>query len=172
MEILKYKNTDASFNSWSPIYFEVAQSVIDFIFLESLEVIHIGSTSFKVGGKGVIDLSVLYKNNDLHVAVKYLLQLGFQDQISVKPFPPERPRMDGLVIVNGNKYLLHVHVIASGCEEHKKQVQYKNHMLNNPIAREEYECSKKEILSNGFTDQETYGKQKSPFVKSLSKSIE
>ena len=65
-----------------------------------------------------------------------------------------------------------MHIIASGSDEHKKQVQYKRYMLNNPTARTEYESSKKEILSNGFTDQEAYGKQKSPFVKSLLKSIE
>jgi len=172
MEILKYKKIEASFNPWSPIYFEVAQSVINFICTQQFEVIHIGSTSFKVGGKGIIDLSVLYKNNELDVAVKHLSKLGFQDQISVKPFPAVRPRKDGAVIINGKEYFLHVHVIASGSDEHRKQIQYKYFMLNNPTSREKYEHSKKEILANGFTDQESYGKQKSPFVKCLLESIE
>ena len=172
MEILKYKKIDANFTPWSSICFDVAQSVIDFIYLEQFEIIHIGSTSFKVGGKGIIDLSILYKNNDLHVAVKHLATLGFQDQISVKPFPENRPRKDGAVIVNGKEYYLHVHVIAHGSDEHQKLVQYKNYMLNNPIARNEYESSKKTIILNGFIDQEEYGKQKSPFVKTLLKNIE
>jgi len=171
MKILKYKKIDAGFNPWSPIYLDVAQLVINFICSKQFDVIHIGSTSFKVGGKGIIDLSVLYKNDDLDVAVKHLSKLGFQDQISIEPFPPERPRKDGAVIFNRKKYFLHVHIIAANCDEHKKQIQYKNYMLNNPTAREKYEHSKKSIIANGFTDQEDYGKQKSPFVKTILKSI-
>jgi GrpB-like predicted nucleotidyltransferase (UPF0157 family) len=159
MKILKYTKIDASFSPWSPVYFDIAQAVIDFIFLDRFEVIHIASTSFKVGGKGIIDLTVLYKNNDLHLATEHLSKLGFQDQMSIKPFPPERPRKDGAVNVNGKEYYLHVHVIASGSDEHNKQVKYKNYMLNNSVARKEYESSKMEILSNGFTDQETYGEK-------------
>ncbi len=172
MKILKYKKLDASFFPWTSVYFDVAQAVIDFICLEQLEVIHIGSTSFKVGGKGIIDLAVLYKNNDLGRATEHISKLGFQDQISTKPFPPERPRKDGTVNLNGKEYYLHVHIIARGNEEHKKLLQYKNYMLNNSAARQEYEFSKKGILFNGITDQETYGEQKSPFVKSILKSIE
>jgi GrpB-like predicted nucleotidyltransferase (UPF0157 family) len=77
MKILKYKKIEASFTPWVSHYCEVAQRVIDFISTEQFEVIHIGSTSFKVGGKGIIDLSVLYKNNDLDEAVQHLLELGF-----------------------------------------------------------------------------------------------
>ena len=44
-------------------------------------------------------------------------------------------------------------------------------MLNNSIARKEYEQSKRAILANGITEQEAYGKQKSPYVKSILKSI-
>lgn len=171
MEILKYKKIEASFNPWSSCYFEVAKRVIDFIQTEQFEVLHIGSTSFKVGGKGIIDLSVLYENNDLNEAVEHLLHLGFQDQISEKPFPKERPRKDGTVMMDGIEYCVHVHVIQKRSEEHKKQIDYKNYMLNNPTAREAYEVSKKTILANGFTDQESYGKQKSPYVTSVLNTI-
>ncbi|WP_448550512.1 GrpB family protein [Thalassotalea fusca] len=171
MEILKYKKIKAGFTPWSPVYYEVAQSVMKFIRTERLEVIHIGSTSFKVGGKGIIDLSVLYKNGDLNFAVNHLIELGFQDQISKKPFPPERPRKDGAVLFKGKEYFLHVHVIANESDEHKKQEKYKKHMLNDSIAREKYELSKTSILANGVTEQEAYGKQKSPFVKSVLEQI-
>mgnify|MGYP000162103491 CR=1 FL=1 len=171
MKILEYKKIEASFNEWSPIYVEVAQQVIDYISNEQFDVIHIGSTSFQVGGKGIIDLSILYKQGDLNAAIAHLLTLGFQNQISEAPFPPERPRKDGAVNLNEKKYIIHIHVIANGSNEHKKQLSYKNHMLNNPIARKEYEQSKRAILANGIMEQEAYGKQKSPYVKSILKSI-
>jgi len=74
-------------------------------------------------------------------------------------------------MVDGIEYCVHVHVIQNGSEEHQKQLDYKNYMLGNPAAREAYEASKKAILSNGFTDQESYGKQKSPYVKSVLKAM-
>jgi GrpB-like predicted nucleotidyltransferase (UPF0157 family) len=165
MKILTYKKIDANFSPWSPVYFDVALAVMNFISLERFEVIHIGSTSFKVGGKGTIDLAILYKNNDLALAIQHLSTLGFQDQINVKPFPPERPRKDGAVYVNGKEYYLHIHVIAHSSDEHKELVRYKNYMLDNFTARKAYEDSKKKILSDGFIDQDVYGKKKSPFVK-------
>ncbi len=50
-------------------------------------------------------------------------------------------------------------------------MDYKTYMLNNPLAREAYEASKKKILADGFRDQESYGKQKSPYVKSILNAI-
>jgi len=167
MKILTYKKIVANFSPWSPVYCDVAQAVINFISLERFEVIHIGSTSFKVGGKGIIDLALLYKSNELALATQHLSTLGFQDQINIKPFPAERPRKDGAVNMNGKEYYLHIHVIANECSEHHELLKYKNYMLDNSTARKAYEDSKKIIISDGFTDQDVYGKKKSPFVKSV-----
>ncbi len=167
MEILNYQKINAQFKPWTPVYLKVAAALIDFIQTERFAVIHIGSTSFRVGGKGIVDLSVLYQNGDLNLAAAHLATLGFQDQISANPFPAERPRKDGAVVMDGETYLLHVHVIARDSEEHAKQLRYKEYMLASPAARREYETLKREILTAGVTDQDLYGKQKSPYVKSV-----
>jgi len=139
MKILKYEKIEAGFTPWSSNYLKVSQSLIEFIRTEQFEVIHIGSTSFMVGGKGTIDLSILYKNGEINVAVNHLLSLGFQDQISDNPFPPERPRKDGTVRIDGNKYFIHVHVISYGSEKHmnrqkkkfwRKVLLNRKHMVN------------------------------------------
>ena len=171
MQILKYILIEASFNSWSQKYIQVANKLIDFISTLEFEVIHIGSTSFKVGGKGIIDLSILYENNDLAKAIEHLVNLGFQNQTANNPFPKERPRKDGMIIFDGEEYLIHIHVIKKDCDEHKKQIYYKNHMLKNPDDRKNYEFYKKQILSKGFKNQEIYGKEKSNFVKSILKNF-
>lgn len=44
-------------------------------------------------------------------------------------------------------------------------------MLNNPDKRIEYENLKKAILAKGINEQEEYGSQKSPFVKSILNSL-
>lgn len=171
MDILAYKKIPASFNIWSETLLVVAQSVIEHIANDQFEVIHIGSTSFKAGGKGIIDLSILYNAGELALAVDHLKQLGFQDQISDKPFPEHRPRKDGAVLYKGQVYYLHVHAIAKNSEEHHNQLKYKNYMLNSPTARAAYEQAKKTILTNGTNEQEAYAKQKSPFVKARLKEI-
>ncbi len=172
MRILKYEKIEARFTPWNEDYFHVANALIDFIRTDIFDVLHIGSTSAMVGGKGIIDLSILYERDQLDLAVKHLKSLGFQDQISNNPFPNERPRKDGAVIFNEKKYLIHAHVIRKGSIEHRKQLKYKDFMLSNPNAREKYEESKKLILEQGIVDQEEYGKQKSPFVKAVLEKIE
>ena len=167
MKILKYEKIEVNFYQWTPVYLKVAKSLIDLISTDKFKVIHIGSTSFKVGGKGIIDLSILYKDGYLTNAINHLQSLGFQDQISEKPFPSERPRKDGSVMLDGSKYFLHIHVIAYGSNEHKMQLAYKNHMLNNQESRNKYEATKKEVLISGIKEQEAYGKLKSPYVKSV-----
>jgi len=171
LDILKYEKIAADFKPWTKTYLEIAQQLIDYIQSDELSVIHIGSTSAKVGGKGIIDLSVLYSAGSIHLAIDRLLQLGFQDQISQNPFPPTRPRKDGGIIIEGKKYFIHVHVIENDSDEHVKQVQYREYMLADVEARQAYELSKKRILAEGIIEQEAYGKRKSVFVKGVLLSI-
>lgn len=167
IEILKYEKRPAEFKSWDSIYLEVAKHLIEHIQTDTIDVLHFGSTSAKVGGKGIIDLSVLYEKGQLDLAVEHLKNLGFQNQYSVKPFPENRPRKDGAVMHEGNKYLIHAHAIEKHSKEHQNQLAYKQYLLNNPAARKEYEQTKKGILAQGISEQEVYGDLKSPFVKSF-----
>lgn len=145
----------------------MAKALINHIQTEPFEVIHIGSTAAKVGGKGIIDLSILYPKGQLNLAIEHLKSLGFQDQISAAPFPPERPRKDGAVLFDGKKYLIHIHAIEINSEEHTNQIKYRDYLLSDPAARQAYERSKRTILAEGVTEQDAYGKRKSPFVKSV-----
>ena len=40
-------------------------------------------------------------------------------------------------------------------------------MLANPPARAEYEAQKRRVLEQGLSQQDDYGKAKSPFVKAI-----
>ena len=171
LKIIRYDKLKAEFKPWTQHYLSVAAALIDFIRTAEFDVIHIGSTSAMVGGKGIIDLSLLYKNGRLDAAVTHLKALGFQDQVSCSPFPAERPRKDGALIYHGTKYYIHIHAIADGSDEHRKQLQYKEYLLAHPAVRLQYEESKQAILATGICEQEAYGKQKSPFVKAVLSQI-
>lgn len=167
MTILKYEKIPARFIPWRDIYLDIAQMLITHIQTDTIEVLHFGSTSAKVGGKGIIDLSVLYERGQLENAVSHLMSLGFQHQNSIKPFPENRPRKDGAVMYEGKKYLIHAHVIEQHSKEHQNQLAYKQYLLNTPAARKKYEQTKQGILAQGVCEQEAYGDLKSPFVKSF-----
>lgn len=167
MKILKYQKIQAEFKPWREVYLEVANKLVEHIQTADIEVLHFGSSSAKVGGKGIIDLSILYKSDQTDLAVKHLKCLGFQDQASSKPFPASRPRKDGAVMYQGEQYLIHAHVIEKHSQEHKNQIAYKQYLLANPNARKEYEQAKQAILAQGISEQEAYGDLKSPFVKSI-----
>ena len=163
----KYQLVPASFNPWRPIFLEVGQAIIDALSCPKFEFLHFGSSSFKVAGKGIIDISILYQPGQRELAVQHLKQFGFVDQHSDKPFPDSRPRKDAAVIYNNETFLVHAHVIELASEEHEKQRRFKAFMLEHPEARAEYEAKKRQVLAQGIVQQDEYGKAKSPFVKSV-----
>ena len=167
VKFIPYQLVPASFNPWRDIFLDVAQAVIAQLAHPDFEFLHFGSSSFKVAGKGIIDISILYKASELTKAVEHLKSIGFSDQHSNKPFPENRPRKDIAVIFKNETFQVHVHVIEFGSEEHLKQVNFKTHMLNNPDARALYEATKQQVIADGQTVQDDYGKAKSPFVKSV-----
>ncbi|MCF2856721.1 GrpB family protein [Pseudoalteromonas sp. SMS1] len=162
-----YELVPASFNAWRPVYLDVAKAVISHLSDPRFEFIHFGSSSFQVGGKGIIDISILYQPDCREQAVRHLEHFGFVAQHSDKPFPDTRPRKDIAVIFNNEKFNVHAHVIALNSQEHLKQQAYKAHMLANPADRVAYEQQKKAVLASGKHNQDEYGKAKSPFVKDL-----
>ncbi|OOE48049.1 GrpB family protein [Salinivibrio kushneri] len=162
-----YQLVDASFSPWRPIYLDVAQALSDHISTPRIEVLHFGSTSAKVGGKGIIDLSILYFPGEREKAIIHLYALGFQDQHSKQPFPEHRPRKDASVIYQDERFLVHAHVIEKDSDEHHRQIAYKQYLLDNPSVRIEYENKKRAILAQGVRDQDAYVKQKAPFVKGV-----
>jgi GrpB-like predicted nucleotidyltransferase (UPF0157 family) len=171
IKFIPYQLVPASFNPWRGIFLEVAETVIAELAHPDFEFLHFGSSSFKVAGKGIIDISVLYKPGQLNGAVEHLKRLGFSDQHSNKPFPENRPRKDIAVIFKNETFQVHAHVIELGSEEHLKQVNFKTYMLNNPEARAQYEATKQQVIADGLTMQDDYGKAKSPFVKSVLQEV-
>lgn len=171
IKFIPYQLVSASFNPWQAIFLEVAQAVIAELAHPDFEFLHFGSSSFKVAGKGIIDISILYKAGQLTEAVEHLKSFGFSDQHSNKPFPESRPRKDIAVRFKGETFQVHAHVIELGSEEHLKQVNFKTHMLNNPDARAQYEATKQQVIADGLTVQDDYSKAKSPFVKEILKEI-
>src|SRR2546425_1539213 len=112
MSILPYLPMPAEFRIYDPRVVEVAHRVCSAIqnVEPQLQVEHVGSTSVPgCGGKGIIDLAILYPQGLLARTRAVLDGLGFQKQDGPEPFPETRPMRVGAVEHEGRPFRIHAH---------------------------------------------------------------
>ena len=172
MRILAYFSTPAEFRAYEPRVTEVARLLRDAIrsVEPQLEVEHVGSTSVPgCGGKGIIDLAILYPEELLSRARAVLDGLGFQKQGGPEPFPEERPMRVGCVKDDGRAFRIHAHVIALESEEHGQLVWFRETLRADSALRQSYEERKRAILASGIQDSLEYCKAKGVFITDVLK---
>src|SRR2546422_3063117 len=167
MGILPYVSLPAEFRPYDPQAAEIARllgSAIPRVAPE-LQVEHVGSTSVPgCGGKGIIDLAVLYPEGFLAGARAVLDSLGFQKQSGRDPFPGSRPMRVGCVENDGQAFQIHAHVIAFGSDEHRELVLFREALRASSELRHSYQERKRAILARGINDAVKYCKAKGTFI--------
>jgi GrpB-like predicted nucleotidyltransferase (UPF0157 family) len=167
MRILAYFPTPAEFLAYDPEWTVVAGLLRGAIqsFEPRVQVEQIGSTSVPgCGGKGIIDLAVLYPEGLLARARSVLDELGFQRQSGPEPFPEDRPMRVGCIEHGGRPFRIHAHVIALDSEEHGELVWFRGTLRSDPSLRRRYEERKRAILAGGIRDSLEYCKAKGGFI--------
>lgn len=170
LEILPYTQHPASFHEWDPRAPVVASLLIRAIEAGNPEVTaeHVGSTSVPgCGGKGIIDLMVMYPAGGLDKARDMLDRSGFQHQAGGDPFPEDRPMRVGAVRYDGAEFRTHVHVIATDSHEVAEFRAFRDALLGSPELVHAYVARKREILAAGITDSLDYTHEKSPFCQDV-----
>jgi len=167
MHILPYISAPAAFHPYDPQVVEVAgllREAIQKVELR-LRVEHVGSTAVPgCGGKGVIDLAVLYPDGLLARARDVLDALGFQKQGGGEPWPEDRPMRVGSVAHRGRTYRIHAHVIVLDSPEHGELVWFRDTLRRQPALLRQYEAQKRAILQSGITDSLDYCNAKGNFI--------
>ncbi|MEK7685317.1 MAG: GrpB family protein [Verrucomicrobiota bacterium] len=162
----------AEFRAYDPEVTEIAcllRGAIQSVEAE-LQVEHVGSTAVPgCGGKGIIDLAVLYPEGLLARARAVLDGLGFQKQDGPEPFPEDRPMRVGSVEQDGRAFRIHAHVIALSSDEHGELVWFRETLRRNPALRQSYEERKRAILAMGIQDPLEYCKAKGAFITDVLK---
>ena len=128
MRILPYLSMPAEFRAYDPQVVEVAHLLAAALrrVEPKLKVEHVGSTSVPgCGGKGIVDLAVLYPEDFLARARAILDHLGFQKQGGRDPFPESRPMRVGCVEHDGRPFPIHAHIIALDSDEHRELVFFR-----------------------------------------------
>ena len=175
MRILPYLSMPAEFRAYDPQVVEVAHLLAAALrrVEPKLKVEHVGSTSVPgCGGKGIVDLAVLYPEDFLARARAILDHLGFQKQGGRDPFPESRPMRVGCVEHDGRPFLIHAHVIALDSDEHRKLVFFREALRANATLRHHYEDRKRAILAMGIRDSVDYCKAKGTFITDALKEMQ
>lgn len=127
---------------------------------------HIGSSSAPgCGGKGYIDLLIIYPDGLLEVARQVLAKLGFQRQSSRDPFPEDRPMRVGSIEHHGHLYPIHAHVVSAGSPEVEELLWFRERLRSDPMLQRAYEGEKRRILQEGVLDGVDYAEKKGGFVQ-------
>jgi GrpB-like predicted nucleotidyltransferase (UPF0157 family) len=170
LSIGPYELRTACCRPWDARAPEVAARVAALIrtVLPVARVEHIGSTSVPgCGGKGIVDLLLLYPPGGLAAARDALASLGFQRQPGRDPWPEERPMRVGSVVHDDDRFALHVHVVASGSAEEAWDVGFRDRLRADPALVEAYVARKREIIGDGVVDSVDYSRAKGPFIEGV-----
>ena len=172
MRILPYYSMPAEFRAYDPEFAEIARLLRAAIqnVEPQLQVEHVGSTSVPgCGGKGIIDLAILYPQGLLARTRAVLDGLGFQKQDGPEPFPETRPMRVGSVEHEGRPFRIHAHVIALDSAELGELVWFREMLQRDSVLRQCYEARKKAILAMGVQDPLEYCKAKGVFITDVLK---
>jgi len=170
IEIHPYRQAPASYGDYDADVVDAALALADGICLQDsrLRVEHIGSTAVPgCGGKGYIDLLLMYPDGHLDAAKAALETLGFGRQSSRDPFPEDRPMRVGAVVHEGRRFPVHVHVIAATAPEAAELLWFRDRLRGDETLRAAYEAEKRRIVAAGVTDGVDYSNAKASFIEGV-----
>lgn len=168
LQIENYDDQPPEFRPADPVAPAVARAVAALIeeYLPDVHVEHIGSTAVPgLSGKGTVDLLLLYPAGTLESVRNALEALGFQRQRTRDPFPETRPMRTGAVTWAGQRYRLHVHVIAADAEEAEALLSFRDRLRASETLRRDYEACKQAILAAGINEGVAYAQAKAAFFR-------
>jgi GrpB-like predicted nucleotidyltransferase (UPF0157 family) len=126
---------------------------------------HIGSTAVPgLRGKGIVDLVIEAKSEEIPEITEALLSLGFERQTDSDPFPPTRPMLQGCIDYDGDVFGLHCHVVPEGSSELLEMLALRDRLREDASLRDAYVAEKQRIVRTGVVDAHEYTLKKSRFI--------
>ena len=167
-DYIRYDDPAAAFRPYDPRCPAVARRVVALIErrLPLAQVEHIGSTAVpECAGKGVVDLMLLYPPGHLTAAREAVDALGFQRHDRPSAFPEERPVRIGMIEHDGERFRLHVHIIAADASEVAAQRRFRERLRADPTLVAAYVALKRDVLAEGVADSAEYNGGKAAFIE-------
>ncbi len=129
---------------------------------------HVGSTAIPgLGGKGIIDIAIAVKKEDLGTTSEQLQCLGYE-------FRPSFSTPDRLYFINflsdpeeGTRRY-HIHLTFPESDDWNGFIGFRDHLRTHPEALQEYAEIKKQAAHEANQEGERYRKLKEPMFKKIS----
>ena len=129
---------------------------------------HCGSSAVKgLGGKGIIDILVSVKKQDLKKANKSLQKEGY----TFKPNSGDKWRdfFNKIYTYNKAKRLVHIHLTFHNSHEFKRHLALVDYLKNHLEDAKEYAKIKKDAVKCAKGEGERYRKYKNKFIQRIEK---
>lgn len=170
-----YTVQPATFLPYDPRFPAVASRVAAIIQarMATARVEHTGSTAVpSCGGKGNIDLLMLYPPGHIDQARHTLDSMRFQRWTGRDAFPESRPVRIGTIEHDGATFRLHVHVVVADSPEVAEQIAFRNALRADTALVRAYEARKREVIAAGVTYGPDYSRAKEAFIRGVTKGDE
>lgn len=130
---------------------------------------HIGSTAVPgLGGKGIVDIMIGIKKNEMMDIVKqaeklgynYIPQASYPNRLFLhKPYPKDFDK----------EIAYHLHIVNIDSDDYKNTIAFRNYLKTHPEDLEKYAQIKQQAADIANEDKETYMKIKEATIKEILK---
>jgi len=159
------------FRPYDPKYkilFRKEKAKLGTILPKDARVEHTGSTAVPgLGGKGILDLIISVKREDLQRTKGRLEKNGYE--FRVKGGDNERMFFHKDYMHAGRVRRVHVHLTHHVSRTWREHIAFRNYLRKNPDKAREYEKIKKQAVKLCKGEGETYRKHKNNFVNNLTR---
>ncbi len=154
------------YDSEAPEKFEAIKKFLCNVIPYPIEVEHIGSTAVVgLGGKGVIDILIITKQEFMQKTVESLESAGykFNPEVGFGTFP-EKFFISGPYIYNEKELHVHFHITFSGSKEHKEKLLFRDYLRRHPEEAEIYFLLKKRWSMEADSEPSKYTELKTSYI--------
>lgn len=159
-----------SFNKYSSKYkqfFNREKYNLKKIFTKA-KIEHVGSSSIKgLGGKGIIDIALAVRKNEIQNAIKKLERNSYEFLPTGRD--KERFFFQKIIKYKGNERRVHIQLTNSNSKTWKSMLAVRDYLKNNKEALKEYEKIKKEAVKYAQGNGKKYRDYKNSFLKKIEK---
>lgn len=159
MKVYKFRKYEKIF----PILYSNEKKRISKAVHENSLIEHVGSTAVPgLHGKGIIDIMISCPKNSISKIKGNLIKKGYREG---KSSDKGRVFLKRDARIKGKARRFHIHIVPLNHKLHSKAICFRNYLIKNPKASEEYSELKRKAIMKCGDDGEVYRKLKTKFIK-------
>lgn len=171
MNNLQKKYVFKPYSKYFPSIFELEKTRISKKLHTKHQIEHIGSTAVPgLGGKGIIDIAVAVKKNDMAKVANNIKQIGYNFRPKASDNNKFFFRID-LPDKKGGYKRYHLHLTYPESNYWKQDLAFKDYLIKNPKIAQKYAKVKQSAANRSNNNEQSYKKIKTPMIQKIIKEL-